>query len=44
MTYSRHRGLAARFGHGAYTAMLHASDRQGAISPKRSMTLPFPAL
>jgi hypothetical protein len=43
-TYARHWGLAARFRHGAYTATLQASDRQGAMSPKRSMTLHFPAL
>jgi hypothetical protein len=43
-TYSRHWGLAARFRHGAYTATLQAGDRQGAMSPKRSMTLHFPAL
>ena len=43
-TYSRHWGLADRFRHGAYTATLQASDRQGAMSPKRSMTLHFPAL
>ena len=43
-TYSRHWGLAARFRHGAYTASLQARDRQGAMSPKRSMTLHFPAL
>jgi hypothetical protein len=43
-TYARHWGLAARFRHGAYTATLQARDRQGAMSPKRSMTLHFPAL
>ena len=43
-TYSRHWGLAARFRHGAYTATLQARDRQGAMSPKLSKTLRFPAL
>jgi hypothetical protein len=43
-TYSRHWGLAARFRHGVYRATLRARDRQGALSPKRSMTLHFPAL
>jgi hypothetical protein len=43
-TYARHWGLAARFRHGAYTATLQARDHQGAMSPKRRMTLRFPAL
>jgi hypothetical protein len=43
-TYARHWGLAARFRHGTYTATLQARDRQGAMSPKRSMTLHFPSL
>jgi hypothetical protein len=43
-TYSRHWGLAARFRHGAYAATLQARDRQGAMSPKRTKTLHFPAL
>jgi hypothetical protein len=43
-TYARHWGLAARFRHGTYTATLQARDRQGAMSPKRSMTLHFPAV
>jgi hypothetical protein len=43
-TYSRHWGLAARFRHGAYRATLQARDREGAMSPKRSLTLHFPAL
>ena len=43
-TYSRHWGLAARFRHGVYRATLQARDREGAMSPKRSLTLHFPAL
>ena len=43
-TYSRHWGLAARFRHGAYRATLQARDREGALSPKRSMKLHFPSL